>query len=146
MPERQEVRRIIFNEFAKSQREGEAYVLPPEVQKVRDKGRGAIVGVFPSGLARSPMLIGVFMAMTDNGILPDFLIGTSAGSIGALAASKGVTYKSLIYIKEEGETVGWGDLARVHLKNRGFVTFDPMTDYMNAKSQQFNRLNANSPF
>ncbi len=89
-----------------------ADVLPESIQRVREKGRQAVVLVLSGGGALSPHHIGVVGALREAGIPIDLVIGNSAGSIGAAVASRATSLQSWLYAKRQGETVDWPDLRR----------------------------------
>jgi NTE family protein len=86
--------------------------------------------VLGGGAARGFAHIGVIKALEAQGIVPDIVVGTSAGSVvGALYASgmSGFELHSLALQMEEGMLEDWT------LPNRGVLKGDAMQDFINQK-------------
>ncbi len=86
--------------------------------------------VLGGGAARGFAHIGVIKALEAQGIVPDIVVGTSAGSVvGALYASgmSGFELQSLALQMEEGMLEDWT------LPNRGVLKGDALQDFINQK-------------
>ncbi len=96
-------------EFETILRLGENIVdyLPKEIMEVRRKGKEAIILVLSGGGALAPIHIGVIGALLEAGIPIDMVVGTSAGAIGAVTASRVESLQSWLKAKRLAENVGW---------------------------------------
>jgi NTE family protein len=82
------------------------------------------------GAARGFAHIGVIKALEAQGIVPDIVVGTSAGSVvGALYASgmSGFDLQKVALQMEEDMVTGWG------LPNRGVLTCEKLQTFINQK-------------
>lgn len=110
---------------------GELY-LPQGIEQVRLKGDQAVVLVLSGGGALAPIHIGVWGAFLENGIPVDLVVGTSAGSIGAMVVSRVHNLSQWLMAKDWGETIGWKDISRsAILPQGGLFSFEPLKDYIN---------------
>jgi NTE family protein len=89
--------------------------------------------VLGGGAARGFAHIGVIKALEAQGIVPDILVGTSAGSVvGALYASgySGFDLQRVAMEMDEGEVSDWS------LPNRGVLKGEALQDFINKAVQQ----------
>jgi NTE family protein len=101
---------------------------PPPVTVVKPPARIALV--LGGGAARGFAHIGVIKALEAQGIVPDMVVGTSAGSVvGALYASgmKGFDLQKLALEMEEDMVADWA------LPNRGVLKGEALQDFINQK-------------
>lgn len=104
-------------------REVDARVLPPvEVPKPCRIGL-ALGGGFARGLAH----VGILKVLEENGILPDFIAGTSVGAVIGAAYCSGVSAKEL---EELAAIVRFKDFARYTISRFGLCTNDRMAGFL----------------
>ena len=83
----------------------------------------ALGGGFARGLAH----VGVLKALEEEGIIPDFIAGTSVGAVIGAAYSSGVSAKEL---EEIAAIVRFKDFARYTISRFGLCTNDRMTGFL----------------
>lgn len=126
-----------FNEIFKLGAEIEKY-LPEEILEVRRKGRKAVVWVLSGGGALAPAHIGAFGAGLESGIPCDLIIGTSAGAIGAMAASRAKNLNDWLRSKQIAEEVGWSRLRRkAKIDEGGLWALNGMPDFIDGYIGEF---------
>ncbi len=104
---------------------------PPPV--VTPKPAPKIALVLGGGAARGFAHIGVIKALEAQGIVPDMVVGTSAGSVvGALYASgmRGFDLQALALEMQEDMVADWT------LPNRGVLKGEALQDFINQKVKQ----------
>lgn len=97
------------------------------------KAAPKIALVLGGGAARGFAHIGVIKALEAQGIVPDIIVGTSAGSVvGALYASgyNGFELQRVAMEMDEGEVSDWS------LPNRGVLKGEALQDFINKAVQQ----------
>jgi NTE family protein len=103
---------------------------PPPPAPTTPKPPPKIALVLGGGAARGFAHIGVIKALEAQGIVPDMVVGTSAGSVvGALYASgmKGFDLQKLALEMEEDMVADWT------LPNRGVLKGEALQDFINQK-------------
>ena len=107
-----------------------ACATPPPPPIVTPKPAPKIALVLGGGAARGFAHIGVIKALEAQGIVPDMVVGTSAGSVvGALYASgmKGFDLQALALGMEEDMVADWT------LPNRGVLKGEALQEFINQK-------------
>ncbi len=107
-----------------------ACATPPPPPVVTPKPAPKIALVLGGGAARGFAHIGVIKALEAQGIAPDMVVGTSAGSVvGALYASgmKGFDLQKLALDMQEDMVADWT------LPNRGVLKGEALQDFINQK-------------
>lgn len=90
--------------------------------------RPVIALVLGSGGARGYAHIGVIQVLEQNGIRPDFIVGTSAGSIvGSIYASG----KNASELRDIALNMKVGDVREITLDKKGFFDGKKVEDYVN---------------
>lgn len=110
-----------------------ACATPPPPPVVTPKPAPKIALVLGGGAARGFAHIGVIKALEAQGIAPDMVVGTSAGSVvGALYASgmKGFDLQALALGMQEDMVADWT------LPNRGVLKGEALQDFINQKVRQ----------
>jgi len=82
---------------------------------------------FGGGFARGLAHVGILKALEENGILPDFIAGTSVGAVIGAAYCSGVSAKEL---EEIAAIVRFKDFARYTISRFGLCTNDRMTGFL----------------
>lgn len=102
---------------------------PPSLKKFVAKHQGPVIAlVLGSGGARGYAHIGVIEALENQGIRPDFIVGTSAGSlVGSIYASG----KSPQQLKEIALQMKIADVREFTLDLKGFFDGKKVEDYVN---------------
>jgi NTE family protein len=112
---------------------------PPEVRRVPPKIALALGG----GAARGFAHIGVIKALEAHGIVPDIVIGTSAGSlVGALYASGYGGFDLQRVALQLDDTV----IADWSLPDRGFIKGEALQNFVNSAVQNRPLEKLNKPF
>ena len=94
----------------------------------KQQKRPVVALVLGSGGARGYAHIGVIEALEQQGIRPDFIVGTSAGSIvGAIYASG----KSPAELRETALKMKAGDVRDINIGLKGFFDGKKVEDYVN---------------
>ncbi len=117
--------------------------LPPNLQTVRNKGKKAVILVLAGGVALSPIHIGIIGALLENGIPIDAVVGTSAGAVGATAASQAMNLEAWLHAKKLGESVAWKILGQIKPRPKGLVDFGRLAEYIDDNSEKFKELSEN---
>ena len=105
--------------------------LPPEAPRTRAPRIGLALG---GGAARGFAHVGVIQVLEQQGLLPDLVVGTSAGSlVAALYASgrNGAELEQAALRMEEAAITDW----TLPLFNRGLLRGDALARYVNAQVQ-----------
>ena len=105
--------------------------IAPEVQRSRPPRIGLALG---GGAARGFAHVGVIQVLEQQGLLPDLVVGTSAGSlVAALYASgrNGAELEQAALRMEEAAITDW----TLPLFNRGLLRGDALARYVNAQVQ-----------
>ncbi|ENV34861.1 hypothetical protein F960_00826 [Acinetobacter gerneri DSM 14967 = CIP 107464 = MTCC 9824] len=90
--------------------------------------RPVVALVLGSGGARGYAHIGVIQVLEEYGIKPDFIVGTSAGSIvGSIYASG----KNAEQLREIALDMKVGDVRNIKIAKKGFFDGDKVQDYIN---------------
>lgn len=106
--------------------------LPASVIEVRRKGDKAVSLVLAGGGALAPIHIGVLGALLEAGVPIDIILGTSAGSIGAITASRVHNLKDWLFAKELGETASWDQLKTdMDIRQGALWETDKLAGYIN---------------
>src|SRR5438874_13310237 len=71
-----------------------------------------VVGVFGGGGAKSLACLGAWKALTEAGLTPSHLVGTSMGAVVAAACASGATYDEIVVA---ARSLSQRDVARVDL-------------------------------
>jgi NTE family protein len=106
---------------------------PPPAPPPTSKPAPKIALVLGGGAARGFAHIGVIKALEAQGIVPDMVVGTSAGSVvGALYASgmKGFDLQALALGMQEDMVADWT------LPNRGVLKGEALQDFINQRVRQ----------
>lgn len=85
---------------------------------------------FGGGGVRGFMHLGVIKALEEEGIKPDVVSGTSAGSIAAILYASGMSVTAMTAVIENMEI---GDIADVVLSSKGFVNGKKLSDWINTQ-------------
>jgi NTE family protein len=111
----------------------EAHVVPNQVdfKKLKQQNNRPIVAlVLGSGGARGYAHIGVIQVLEQHGIRPDFIVGTSAGSIvGSIYASG----KSADELRDIALSMKPADVREIRLDKKGVLDGKKVEDYVNAQ-------------
>ena len=111
----------------------EAHVVPNQVdfKKLKQQNKRPIVAlVLGSGGARGYAHIGVIQVLEQHGIRPDFIVGTSAGSIvGSIYASG----KSADELREIALNMKPADVREIRLDKKGVLDGKKVEDYVNTQ-------------
>ena len=106
-------------------------LLPPQVVVARPPPK--IAPALGGGAARGFAHIGVIKALEAQGIVPDIIVGTSAGAVvGALyaAGNNGFELQKLAIQLEEEQVSDWS------MPNRGFLKGEALQDFLNRAVKQ----------
>lgn len=115
--------------------------LPSWVEETRRKGSQAVTWVLSGGGALAPIHVGVIGALLEGGVPFNYCIGTSAGAIGTLVASRAQTLEAWLHAKRLGETVNWSVLARRdYLRHGGLFNLHNLGEYMTYHAQEMQDL------
>lgn len=105
--------------------------LPARALEVRRKRELGVSLVLAGGGALAPVHIGVVGALLEAGVPIDIVVGTSAGAIGAIAASRIQSLDGWRLMKEVGEKVGWDDLKTDgDIRDGGFWQLDRLAGFI----------------
>ena len=96
----------------------------PRIEAPRPCRIGLALG---GGFARGLAHVGILKALEENGILPDFIAGTSVGAVIGAAYCSGVSAKEL---EEIAAIVRFKDFARYTISRFGLCTNDRMTGFL----------------
>ncbi|WP_434780953.1 patatin-like phospholipase family protein [Acinetobacter cumulans] len=111
----------------------EAHVVPNQVdfKKLKQQNKRPIVAlVLGSGGARGYAHIGVIQVLEQHGIRPDFIVGTSAGSIvGSIYASG----KSADELRDIALNMKPADVREIRLDKKGVLDGKKVEDYVNTQ-------------
>ncbi|RKG52703.1 patatin-like phospholipase family protein [Acinetobacter cumulans] len=111
----------------------EAHVVPNQVdfKKLKQQNNRPIVAlVLGSGGARGYAHIGVIQVLEQHGIRPDFIVGTSAGSIvGSIYASG----KSADELRDIALNMKPADVREIRLDKKGVLDGKKVEDYVNTQ-------------
>lgn len=105
---------------------------PPKPVVVTKQPQPKIALVLGGGAARGFAHIGVIKALEAQGVVPDIVVGTSAGSVVGALYSAGYTGFELQKIAFKMAESNVGDWA---LPNRGFIKGDSLQSYINSAVQ-----------
>ena len=105
-------------------REVKSAHLPPRSEAPRPCRIGLALG---GGFARGLAHVGVLKVLEDEGIVPDFIAGTSVGAVIGAAYCSGVSAKEL---EELAAIVRFKDFARYTISRFGLCTNDRMTGFL----------------
>ncbi len=105
---------------------------PPKPVVVTKQPQPKIALVLGGGAARGFAHIGVIKALEAQGIMPDIVVGTSAGSVVGALYSAGFTGFELQKIAFKMAESNVGDWT---LPNRGFIKGDSLQSYINSAVQ-----------
>ncbi|MEF1206432.1 patatin-like phospholipase family protein [Photobacterium damselae] len=93
-----------------------------------------VLGVaFGGGGVRGVMHLGVIKALIEEGITPDLVTGTSAGSIAAVMFASGMGYTDMENILLN---VSSSDLADVVISSKGLINGQKLSDWVNQHVNQ----------
>jgi NTE family protein len=98
--------------------------LPPRIETPKPCRIGLALG---GGFARGLAHVGILKALEQEGIVPDFIAGTSVGAVIGAAYSSGVSAKEL---EEIASIVRFKDFARYTISRFGLCTNDRMTGFL----------------
>ena len=98
--------------------------LPPRAEAPKPCRIGLALG---GGFARGLAHVGVLKALEQEGIVPDFIAGTSVGAVIGAAYCSGVSAKEL---EEIASIVRFKDFARYTISRFGLCTNDRMTGFL----------------
>ena len=105
-------------------REVKSAHLPPRLDPPKPCRIGLALG---GGFARGLAHVGVLKVLEDEGIVPDFIAGTSVGAVIGAAYCSGVSAKEL---EELAAIVRFKDFARYTISRFGLCTNDRMTGFL----------------
>ena len=118
----------LFDGFHKSvralAREVKGAHLPPRPEPPKPCRIGLALG---GGFARGLAHVGILKALEEEGIVPDFIAGTSVGAVIGAAYCSGVSAKEL---EEIASIVRFKDFARYTISRFGLCTNDRMTGFL----------------
>ncbi|HWC16838.1 MAG TPA: patatin-like phospholipase family protein [Terriglobales bacterium] len=118
----------LFDSLQKSVRALAREVKSTRVTPLLDAPKPCRIGLaLGGGFARGLAHVGVLKALEEQGIVPDFIAGTSVGAVIGAAYCSGVSAKEL---EEIAAIVRFKDFARYTISRFGLCTNDRMTGFL----------------
>lgn len=112
--------------------------LPEEIKEVRRLKERAVTLVLSGGGALAPVHVGVIGALLEAGVPIDMVVGTSAGAIGAMVASRVKDLPDWLASKRVAEDVGWDVLrTRAGIEEGGWWALSGMPAFIDEYVARF---------
>lgn len=117
--------------------------LPEQIREIRAKGKKTISLVLSGGAALGPHHVGVIGALWEAGIVPDIIVGTSAGALTAAVASRCHSLDAWLRIKRAAKELNWSRLSQIaFFRNGGLLKFDNLAAYVSRHLKDLKKIDS----